>query len=374
MMTTMMVLTAMVEWDLKEGFNPARLARIPVRMRELTREGAMRGSVVLVQRKGKVVLLDAQGEAREGVPVKTDTVFQVMSMTKAVVATAAMILVEDGRLRLDAPVSDFIPAFGSATVGGEAVKRPVLVRHLMTHTSGLSGNDPGGLSDEEKVRLTVEEYAAKFGPVELQSQPGERIAYSGPGIAALGRIIEISSGMKLEHFLETLVFRPLGMKDTWFFLPEAQRGRLAFLYERSGSDWKVLAGDPYREGARYANPAGGLYSTAADMGRFIDCLASGGAPLLSPSGLRTMTMVQTGDLTMEGSDALGYGLGFTVVKSAGGTNQLKPIGSFGHTGAFGTEFWGDRATGVSAVYLSQSWESGPRKVFNALVNGAFVGP
>lgn len=374
MMTTFVFLTAMMQGDLVEGFDSARLARIPVRMREFTQKGAMRGSVVLVQRRGTTVLSDVQGMAREGIPMTEDTVFQVMSMTKAVVATAAMTLVEDGRLRLDAPVSDFIPAFGSATVEGKAVVRPVLVRHLMTHTSGLTGNDPGGLSDEDKLRLTLEEYAGKFDPVVLQSQPGERIAYSGPGIAALGRVIEVASGMPLERFLEMAVFRPLGMSETWFFLPDEARERLALLYERKGDRWEVLAGDPYRTGARYANAAGGLYSTAKDMGRFIDCLASGGAPLLSAAGLRTMTMVQTGDLPMDGSDALGYGLGFTVVRSAGGTNQLKPVGSFGHTGAFGTEFWGDAKSGISAVYLSQSWESEPRKVYNTLVNAAFLGP
>lgn len=377
---TSLIALAMLQQADSSGFNAARLAEIPVRMAEFSDNGTVAGTVVLVQRNGKVVLLDAQGKSRLNPdrPMKTDTVFQVMSMTKPIVCVAAMMLVEEGKLRLDAPVADYLPAFANAKVKANdellEPRRSILVRHLMTHTSGLTGTDPGDLTDDAKRKLTLAEYAAKFDQIALQSHPGEEIRYSGPGISALGRIIEIVSGQKLEDFLQTRIFNPLKMQDTTFFLPQAKEPRLAHMYYQEDGKLTMLDEDPMRPGARFANPAGGLYSTASDMGKFINCLATGGAPLLSPAALRTMTINQTGDLLMDNNDALGYGLGFTVVRTANGTNQLKPIGTFGHTGAFGTEFWTDPKTGVSAVFMAQGFgnASTVRKVFNTMVNSSIA--
>ena len=361
----------------KSDFDEARLAQIPVRMKQFVEQKKVSGSVVLVAQRGRTVLRDAQGWARvEGrVPMREDTIFQIMSMTKPIVALAAMTLVEDGRLRLDAPVSDYLPGFGELVNGVKAERTPT-VRMLMTHTSGLAGIDPGGLDDDAKRKIDLAEYGRLLAKESLAYEPGTKIQYSGPGLNALGRVIEVASGQSLPDYMRARIFEPLKMSETTFFLPEAKEPRLAWVYYRENDRLVKLDEDPMRPGAKLANAAGGLYSTVDDLGRLTACLSKGGAPILSKSGLRTMTLVQSGSLLMDGSDALGYGLGFTVVRAAAGTNQLKRIGTFGHTGAYGTEMWIDPASGVSAVFLGQGFGNvdEARKTFSTMVNAAYTGP
>lgn len=250
------------------------------------------------------------------------------------------------------------------------------IRHLLTHTSGLTGSDPGGLDDDAKRMLTLGDYCSKFGGDLLQSDPGDKISYSGPGIAAVGRIVELATGKTLQDFMAQEIFAPLGMKDTTFFAPPSIHPRIALMYENKAGGFERFDSAPYRPGAKFANPAGGLYSTADDMANLMDCLLAGGAwkgrRLVSPAGLTALSTLQTGSLTMDGSDALGYALGFTVVRSVTGTSHFKPVGSFGHTGAFGTEFWGDPATKTSVVYMAQTWNDRVRKTFNTMVNSAMT--
>ncbi|MGV3618132.1 MAG: serine hydrolase domain-containing protein [Fimbriimonas sp.] len=369
------------------GFDRARLAAIPPRMRQFVDREVVSGTVVLVRRKGKVVLVDAQGWANRETrqPMRRDTIFQVMSMTKPITALAVVMCAEAGLLNLDDPIERHLPGFRDVKVRLEdgtlvpADRRPT-IRHLLTHTGGFSGNDPAGMDDDAKRKLTLTEYVDLLAKEPISGQPGERIRYSGPAFSTLGRIVEVVSGMSLERFEEERIFRPLGMRDTYFFAPPAVRPRLAFTYVRDNGKLTLLEPNPYREGARFANPAGGLYSTADDMATLLDCLASGGVykgyRLLSPAGLDAMTAVQTGSLMEGSSDANGYGLGFSVVRNPSGQMALKPVGTFGHSGAFGTDFWTDRKRGVVAVFMAQGLDntSEPRKTFNTMVNAAFVGP
>lgn len=381
MMVSALLLALAARTD--HGFDPDRLARIPAAMQRFVDEGVVAGTVVLVARRGETVLIDARGSARldPNVPMREDSIFQVMSMTKPIVAMAAMVCAEEGTLRLDDPVALHLPEFETLRVREEdgTLREParrLLVRHLLTHTGGFGSNDPAGLDDDGKRKLSLAEYVDLLAKEPLRSDPGERISYSGPGFAALGRVVEVASGMPLPEFLQRRVFGPLGMQETFFFLPPALEPRLAHVYYDEAGRLTPLDENPMRPGARYANPAGGLYSTARDMGRLIGCLANEGSPVLSPAGVRTMTTLQTGELRMDGSDALGYGLGFTVVRSGAGTSHLKSIGTFGHTGAFGTEFWADPKTGVYAVFMAQGFGNAERarKTFDTLVNAAFVGP
>lgn len=370
--------------SLANDFDQERLSALSVRMKQFVMEEEVAGMVAVVRQKGRPVLTLVEGlsDREKRVPMKRDTVFQVMSMTKPVTALAVVICAERGLLNLDDSVERWLPNLARQKVktpdGSTDRRRTMTIRHLLTHTSGLSGNDPGGLDDEAKRKLTLQQYCERFGEDLLQSEPGERISYSGPGIAAAGRMVELATGKKLEDFMAQAIFRPLQMKDTTFFAPASLHPRIALMYNREEERLLKFDSEPYRPGARYANPAGGLYSTADDCANLMDCLLAGGTwkgrKILSPAGVRLLSTVQTGGLTMDGSEALGYALGFSVVRSAAGTSHLKPIGSFGHTGAFGTEFWGDPARGISVVYMAQSWNDRVRKTFNTMLNAAMSRP
>jgi CubicO group peptidase (beta-lactamase class C family) len=249
----------------------------------------------------------------------------------------------------------------------------------LTHTAGFSGNDPGGLDDDAKLRVTLAEYGALVDKEPLSYQPGEQVRYSGPGFATLGRIVEMVAGMSLEAYARKVMFGPLGMRDTAFFAPAAWRPRLASVYTLEAGKLSTIQPNPYREGARFANPAGGLYSTAADMATLLGCINEGGVwkgcRFLSPAAIEAMTSVQTGSLLVDNSEAQGFGLGFAVVKSPVGSTTLRPVGSYGHTGAFGTGFWADRRRGIVAVFMGQGFDNvnEARKTFDTMVNAAFVG-
>lgn len=367
------------------GFDSARLKLIPARMQKFVDEREIAGTVTLVRKGGVNVLLAANGWAdREAkIPMMSDTVFQVMSMTKPVTALAVMICAERGLLNLDDPVERFIPELADLKVtqaDGSLVKKKsrLTIRHLLTHTSGFPSIDPGGLDDDQKIKVTLKQYAALMPSLPLIAEPGERISYSGPGIALAGRIVEIASGQSLQDFVQSAIFDPLSMKDTSFFYKPNYSGRMARLHESERSEMKVIGGDPKRPGAIYANPAGGLYSTAQDMANFLECIVNGGAlhgkRLVSPRACKTMTTLQTGELLSDGTDAQGYGLGFSVVRSARGTANLKPIGAFGHTGAYGTEFWADPSQKFVVVFMSQSFSDRVHKTFNTMVNAAYTSP
>lgn len=366
-----------------QGFDSARLAAIPERMRSFVKSGQVAGTVVLVQRHGKTVLLDTQGLANieEKRPMRPDTIFQVMSMTKPVTAIAVVMCAEKGLLSLDDPVEKYIPTFKTLRVregnASREPKRKLTIRHLLTHTGGLGGIDPGGLDDDAKRKLLLGNYVDLIPTEPLLRDPGVAMEYSGLGFSTLGRVVEVASGMPFERFLQANVFDPLGMRDTSFFAKPETYSRMATTYV---ADMKTIEPNPYREGARLANPAGGLYSTAEDMATLLRCVAEGGAlrghRILSPAAVDAMTTVQTGDLPVDGGDAQGVGLGFFVVKSPSGQTSLKPIGTFGHTGAFGTEFWADRKRGLVVVFMTQGLDntSTVRKTFDTMVNAAFVGP
>lgn len=316
--------------------------------------------------------------------MRTDTIFQVMSMTKPVTAIAVVMCAESGLLNLDDRIEKYLPRFRNLKIRREdgtlvSANSAPTIRQLLTHTAGFGSNDPAGLDDDGKRKLTLSAYAELLAEEPLVGQPGERIRYSGPGFSTLGRIVEVASGMPLEKFEEERIFRPLGMKDTYFFAPKEAYPRIAYTYMPDKGKLSPVEANPYREGAKFANPAGGLYSTAADMATLLECISEGGSlrgyRLLSPAGIDAMTAIQTGALQMDGSDAQAFGLGFSVVKSPVGQMSLKPVGSFGHTGAFGTEFWTDRKRGIVAVYMEQGLDDGAvRKTFNTMVNAAFVGP
>jgi CubicO group peptidase (beta-lactamase class C family) len=359
----------------RAGMDAAQLARIGPVLREFVERGQMSGAVTLVMRRGAPAHFEAAGwqdvEAKK--PMQKDTIFQIMSMTKPFTGAAIMMLAEEGKLRLHDPVEDHLPEFrGQMVVVSEEngvrtlrkPSRPITIRDLMTHTSGLGPAAPGIGDIMVRMDRTLAEACLIYSQQPLLFEPGTRWMYSNTGIAVLGRIIEVRSGMSFEKFLETRIFQPLGMTDTHVFLPAEKRARLAPVYTvkdgrlvKAGPD--ILGGDPlkFREGAKYSGPEHSLYSTAWDLAQFYQMMLNGGQwngkRLLSPASVATMTQVHTGNLTAGHNPGTGFGLTWEVTKDPAGTLTGQSIGTFGHGGAFGTYGWVDPQKQLVGVYLMQ---------------------
>jgi len=359
----------------RAGMDAAQLARIGPVLREFVERGQMSGAVTLVMRRGALAHLEAAGwqdvEAKK--PMQKDAIFQIMSMTKPFTGAAIMMLAEEGKLRLHDPVEDHLPEFrGQMVVVSEEngvrtlrkPSRPITIRDLMTHTSGLGPAAPGIGDIMVRMDRTLAEACLIYSQQPLLFEPGTRWMHSNTGIAVLGRIIEVRSGMSFEKFLETRIFQPLGMTDTHVFLPAEKRARLAPVYTvkdgrlvKAGPD--ILGGDPlkFREGAKYSGPEHSLYSTAWDLAQFYQMMLNGGQwngkRLLSSASVAMMTQVHTGNLTAGHNPGTGFGLTWEVTKDPAGTLTGQSIGTFGHGGAFGTYGWVDPQKQLVGVYLMQ---------------------
>lgn len=359
----------------RAGMDAAQLKRITPVLEEFVERGQMSGAVTLVMRRGALAHFEAVGwqdlEAKK--PMQKDTIFQIMSMTKPFTGVAIMMLAEEGRLRLHDRVEDHLPEFrGQMVIESEKdgvrvlrkPSRPITIRDLMTHTSGLGPAAPGIGDIMIRMDRTLAEACLIYSQQPLLFDPGTRWEYSNTGIAVLGRLVEVLSGMSFEQFLERRIFQPLGMTDTHVFLPPAKRGRLAPVYTvkdgrlvRAGDD--ILGGDPmkFREGAKYSGPEHSLYSTAWDLAQFYQMMLNGGElngrRLLSPASVETMTRLHTGDLQAGHNPGTGFGLTWEVTKDPAGTLTGQSIGTYGHGGAFGTYGWVDPRKKLAGVFLVQ---------------------
>lgn len=325
-------------------------------MEQFVAEGVISGSVTLVAKDGKVLQNVAVGKADiEGdKPMREGTMFAIASMTKPVTATAVMILKDEGKLKIDDPVSKYIPEFADIKLkNGEAPSRPITLRDVMTHTSGLGG--------DQRLEGSLEETAKVVAARGLDFQPGTKWQYS-PGLTVAGRVIEVASGQSYQDFLAERIFQPLGMKDTTFQLSDKQKERLATLY-KPGENGKGLEpathwiNDPEESKKRGPNPSGGLFSTAADMGRFYQMVLNGGEldgqRIVSQESVKEMTSVQTPDLKTGFTDGNGWGLGWCVVREPQGVTEMLSPGTFGHGGAFGTQGWVDPERKMIFVLMIQ---------------------
>ncbi len=341
---------------------PLVAGSISARLDEYVRAGTIAGAVTLISLPGRSDCIDAVGyqDLERKTAMRSDTIFQIMSMTKPVTAVAVMALADEGRLAIDDPVAKYLPGFD----------RRITIRHLLTHTSGLSENDPPPLRDDAVKRAhTLAEVASFIAREPVETEPGTRSQYSGPGFAVLGRIVEIASGQPLDRFLAGRIFRRLGMRDTDFFPPASQRNRIAKVYEMRDGKLTAAAVDLYRQNARYANPAGGLYSTAADMARFLRMTLTGRAPdgsrILSPAAVAAMRRPQANLPQPAGPCAAYFALGWQLLPDAPDCRPRMGAGSYGHAGAFGTFMWADPAKKMVGVFLIQRIAAGKaeREVF-----------
>jgi CubicO group peptidase (beta-lactamase class C family) len=318
--------------------------------------GSLAGAVTLVADKNKILSLDAVGfadvEARK--PMKTDALFWIASQSKPITAAALMILVDEGKVKLDDPAEKYLPELKELRVMGKKgdnpasfakPKHPPTVRQLLSHTSGM----PFSSAKETPTLdgLSLEDAVKSYAATPLLHEPGTGYRYSNAGINTAGRIIEVVSGMPYESFLDKRLFGPLGMKDTTFWPDESQVARLAKSYIPDGKKTGLeatLIGQlryPLSDRKRHPMPAGGLFSTARDVGRFCQMVLNKGEfegkRYLSEAAVKEMTSKQTGD-TLEES----YGLGWSV----GGNG-------FSHGGAFATNMSVDTRRGLIAVWMVQ---------------------
>lgn len=346
----------------KAGMDAERLARIPARMKAFVDQGTAAGFVTLVARHGTLAQLAAVGyQDREAkTPMKTDSIFQIMSMTKPITSTGIMILVDEGRLALTDPVEKHLPEFrGQKLASGAKPARVITVRDLLTHTSGIAAAPSGFNAKRER---SLADMALVVSQLPLQFEPGTKWSYSNSGMATLGRIIEVISGQSYEAFISDRIFAPLRMKDTHFFLPESKHSRLATPYTDDHGTLKRADGDPFRTGAKYPGPEGGLYSTAADLASFYQMMLNKGTldghRILPKAAVEVMTRVHTGDLTTGFAPGIGYGLGWGIIRNTEGMFRLGSIGSYGHGGAYRTYAQVDPARDMFTVLLYQRTNGG----------------
>ncbi|HQX50768.1 MAG TPA: serine hydrolase domain-containing protein [Planctomycetaceae bacterium] len=336
----------------ESGLDASALKKIDARMQEFVDQKQASGVVTLVARRGRVVHLGAVGKAdvASGRDMTPDTVFAIASMTKPITAASVMILLDEGKLQLDDPISKYIPAFKDTKLaGGTAPKREITIRDCLRHTNGL-------VSDQRNTG-TLAETAEKLAKTELAFEPGSKWQY-GPGLSVAGRVVEIVSGNPFDQFLAERIFTPLEMTQTSFHPTEEQLKRLALLYQPTADKKDIERANHwlYEVTADTSpNPSGGLYSTAGDLVRFYQMVLNGGdhngKRILSADAVKQMTSLQTDDLATGFTPGNGWGLGFCLVRQPqGATDALSP-GSYGHGGAFGTQGWIDPTQEMIFVLL-----------------------
>lgn len=357
----------------KGGLDPAKLAEIPKSLAPFIETNLISGAVTLAARRGEVVALDALGfsdlDARR--PMKPDDLFWIASMTKPMTAVAVLMLQDDGKLSVDDPVEKYLPEFKNqwmisersvAGLGLIKPARPVRIRDLLTHTSGL-GDLPAPRGD-----CSLAELVMAYSQQPLKFAPGSKWEYCNSGINTLGRIVEVVSGKSYAKFLQQRLFDPLDMDDTTFWPSRWQLKRVAKPYQASPSGALVegsiffLKG-PLPDRTRTAFPAGGLFSTASDVARFYQMMLNGGVwrgkRLLSLAAVADLTRPQTGELKTGFADGMSFGYGFAVVKEpAANTTRMLSSGTFGHGGAYGTQSWADPKRDLILILMYQ-WSKVP---------------
>jgi CubicO group peptidase (beta-lactamase class C family) len=361
------------------GLSSERLQRITQMIQRHIAAGDIAGAVTVVARRGRIAHLSAQGvmDLQSKQPMSTASMFRIASMTKPVIGTSVMMLIEEGKLHLNDPVWQYIPAFKTMNVaGGEPAKRAITIKDLLTHVSGL-GSGPISTAAIEKVGRkegeTLADYIPRLGGTPLEFQPGSRWAYSpGAGFETLGRIIEIASGMPLDKFFRARIFDPLGMKDITFWPTDAQMPRVASVYARgeNGLTKSPTPNDTFGRNV-YFRGSGGLYSTAEDYVPLGMMLAGwgewNGRRLLSRKTVEMMTAAHVLD-TLPGRPAgEGYGLSVRVVTNHAARGTMLSDGTFGWTGAQGTHFFVDPKEQLVGVLMVQTTNGQLRAEFEDLV-------
>jgi len=378
------------------GVSAERLTRIDQFIQQYIDKKQLNGATAIVVRDGKIVYHKAFGyfNVEKKIPMQKDHIFRIASMTKPIVSTGVMILFEEGKFLLDDPVSKYIPEFknpqvldkynaADTTYTTKPAKREITVRDLLSQTSGIGyaqigspqanaiyykNGINGGIGTPYS---TLKEIIPRLAKLPLFNNPGEAYLY-GLNTDVLGYFIEVVSGMPLDKFLQQRLFGPLGMKDTYFYLPESKQSRLVPLYLEDGSSLRIqdsiipLNGTFWRDfpktkGGSYFSGGAGLSSTAYDYAIFSTMMMYGGSlgnvRILSPHTVRLMTSNQIGTIPMWGDpnnpNRFGFGFGIYTEKS----ESISPVraGTFDWGGMFASHFWIDPKSKVVAVFMRNIW-------------------
>lgn len=363
-----------------------RVSRLDRTLEQYVTDHRVAGIVALVLKNGKVVYDKAFGwrDREASSPMRTDAIFRIASQTKAITSAAIMMLVEEGRVGLSDPVSRFIPEFAKTTVaertGGVLnivpARRQIQIKDLLTHTSGMSYGTEAHIAAMYEARglgpaagagwYTADKTEpicttmARLASLPFVSQPGEAYVY-GYNTDVLGCVVERASGMSLDAFIRTRITGPLGMVDTHFYLPPADRERLAVVYgAKADGTYERAPEGPHGQGAYVDGPrtsfsgGAGLLSTARDYARFLEMVRNGGVHegrrLLGSRAVAVMTTNQMGEI--RDSYGLGYGYGFEITDRYG-IRDLEAVGSFGWGGAYGSNYRVDPSSGLVLVLMIQ---------------------
>jgi len=370
------------------GMSSDRLQRLDRVLQEYTSKNLVPGAIAYIVRDGKVVYNKAFGvdDVAAKTPLQRDAIMRIASQTKAITSVGVMMLYEEGRFLLDDPISKYIPAFANPNVLATfnekdssyttvPAKREVTIRQLLTHTSGIGyavigskeikaiyakAHVPSGIGTPGGSLATAMQ---ALGPLPLVHQPGERFTY-GLSVDVLGYLIEVLSGQSLDDYFRQRIFEPLGMKDTYFYLPAAKQARLATLYSEDATRHTIKMGmresmmpDSPKAKGTYFSGGAGLSSTIQDYAIFLQMMLNGGEyngrRLLGPATVRMMTINQIGEVEQGGGNK--FGLGFSVItpKTTGKLGESE--GSFEWGGIFGTTYWVDPKEGIVALLYTQKY-------------------
>jgi CubicO group peptidase (beta-lactamase class C family) len=385
------------------GLSTERLGQLGQVLRQEIAKGKIPGAVALVARKGRIAYYEAFGarDPATRAPMTRDAIFRIYSMTKPVTSVAIMMLQEEGRLVLNDPVSKFLPQLTKLQVAVEKkdasgqpalelapAQREITIHDLLRHTSGFTyGGRTTNLTVKEAYAregvdardLTNAELVDRLAKVPLAHQPGTAWEYSR-SVDVLGRVVEVISGKSLGGFFADRIFRPLGMKDSGFSVPQAQQGRLAQAFPIDPATGDKIALIDVTTPPRYESGGGGAVSTTDDYVRFAQALLNGGrldrARLLGRTTVAFMASDHLGPISATiRRPGYTFGLGFQVRKDVGLDGQSGSFGEYGWAGAGGTYFWVDPKEQVVAILMTQA--PGPsrvyyRQLFKELVQQAIV--
>ena len=372
----------------EEGMSPERLKRIDDMLKKAISDGDVPGIVALIARNGKIVFHNAYGMAdhQSRKAMEKDAIFRIASQTKAITATAVMMLWEEGKFRLDDPISKYLPEFGKAeildtfnesdsTYSTKTAENQITIRDLITHTSGIGYGMIDGDDRFRKIyhkaeivdaftseNLSIKENIKKLAPLPLHHEPGEKFTYS-EGLDVLGYFTEVISGMPFDEFLRTRIFDPLGMNDTWFYLPKEKQDRLVSVQSKNDGKWRNFEDSrfevdyPIKGAKRFFSGGAGLSSTAKDYATFLQMYLNGGElngkRILSRTTVQSIMGNQTGDKFGDGIKH--YGLAFAVVtpngQDAGGQGST---GTFDWGGYFNTQYFADPKENIIGILMKQT--------------------
>lgn len=372
--------------------SPERVAKLDAMLDEAMQKEQVPGLVAMVVKDGKIVYHSAKGlaDVESGKAMAKNSIFRIASQSKAITSTAVMMLWEEGKFRLDDPISKYIPEFKNPQVLGtfrysdttyttKPSTKEITIRHLLTHTSGLGY---GVIDGDERMKMIyhkagvmdlfttenikIGESVKRLAALPLHHEPGAKFTYS-EGLDVLGYLVEVVSGMPFDQFLKTRLFDPLGMDDTRFYLSDAQAPRLVTVHTRKEGKWTaypVTFYDPAypKTGAKtFFSGGAGLSSTTEDYAKFLQMYLNGGIydgkRILSSQTIQTIMTNQVGDFLGDGGKD--YGLAFGLVDEKGvAMGGIGSLGTFDWGGYFNTQYFADPKTNVIGLIFKQTSGAG----------------